>query len=442
MASINEKLNYINETKSLIKDKLNDLGSEIENETTFREYAEKIEDLYEEWPKVNDEDTTITLNDTKKGKILLQLKGNINQFTTTGKNLYNKYGDFNYPTNAYTKGTYLLEDGTIKTTANNASNSSRGIRMFFKENTNYTISCDLLSSTGVGTIARVRIMGYDNGWKEITGISYTEIGTQYKTFSSGTYTDFFISLNSNGPLGGQYEAIFDNIQIEEGTVHTTYEPYTGGIESPNPDYPQNIKIVTGENIISISNENNTENQIFTINLGNIELCKNENNEDFIYKENHKWYQHKKFNKIILNNLTWAIRDWGFNGGVLNNSVPAPNNNSIAKIWCSCFANKTANNVYHLIGDINKGIALSMSKDLIIRDIDITTLEELNSIINNQILYYILETPLNIEITDTVLINQLNTLEQAMSYDTQTDISQENDNLPFIINATALMKNSD
>ena len=48
MASINEKINYINETKSLIKDRLNDLGSEINNETTFREYAEKIEDLYEE----------------------------------------------------------------------------------------------------------------------------------------------------------------------------------------------------------------------------------------------------------------------------------------------------------------------------------------------------------------------------------------------------------
>ena len=48
MASINEKLNYINETKSLIKDKLNDLGSEIEDETTFRDYAEKIENLYEE----------------------------------------------------------------------------------------------------------------------------------------------------------------------------------------------------------------------------------------------------------------------------------------------------------------------------------------------------------------------------------------------------------
>lgn len=48
MASINEKLNYISETKSLIKDKLNDLGSEITNQTTFRNYADKIENLYEE----------------------------------------------------------------------------------------------------------------------------------------------------------------------------------------------------------------------------------------------------------------------------------------------------------------------------------------------------------------------------------------------------------
>ena len=60
-------------------DKLNDLGSEIDNETTFREYAERIEDLYEEWPKINDEDTTINLENTKKAKMKIILKGNINQ---------------------------------------------------------------------------------------------------------------------------------------------------------------------------------------------------------------------------------------------------------------------------------------------------------------------------------------------------------------------------
>ena len=88
MASINEKLNYINETKSLIKDKLNDLGSEITNLTTFRDYTEKIEDLYEEWTRISDEDTIISLNNTKKGKIELILKGNTEQYTTTGKNKF------------------------------------------------------------------------------------------------------------------------------------------------------------------------------------------------------------------------------------------------------------------------------------------------------------------------------------------------------------------
>lgn len=31
-----------------------------------------------------------------------------------------------------------------------------------------------------------------------------------------------------------------NVQLEEGTVATTYEPYTGGQPSPSPDYPQPI----------------------------------------------------------------------------------------------------------------------------------------------------------------------------------------------------------
>lgn len=31
-----------------------------------------------------------------------------------------------------------------------------------------------------------------------------------------------------------------NVQLEEGTVATTYEPYTGGQPSPSPDYPQEI----------------------------------------------------------------------------------------------------------------------------------------------------------------------------------------------------------
>ncbi len=39
------------------------------------------------------------------------------------------------------------------------------------------------------------------------------------------------------------EALFLNIQFEEGYTATEYEPYCGGIPSPNPDYPQPIRCV-------------------------------------------------------------------------------------------------------------------------------------------------------------------------------------------------------
>ncbi|QRT50192.1 hypothetical protein NQ556_08820 [Coprococcus comes ATCC 27758] len=35
----------------------------------------------------------------------------------------------------------------------------------------------------------------------------------------------------------------EDIQVEKGSEATSYEPYTGGIPSPNPDYPQEIKSV-------------------------------------------------------------------------------------------------------------------------------------------------------------------------------------------------------
>lgn len=66
-----------------------------------------------------------------------------------------------------------------------------------------------------------------------------------------------------------------------------------------------------------------------------------------------------------------------------------------------------------------------------------------SLTTGAIVYYINpnNNPNGIEITDATLITQLDTLEQAMSYDNQTSIFQENDNLPFIISADALLKKS-
>lgn len=49
MATI-DKLNYLNATKQLIKDGLNDLGAEITDDDTFRSYVDKINEIAEEYP--------------------------------------------------------------------------------------------------------------------------------------------------------------------------------------------------------------------------------------------------------------------------------------------------------------------------------------------------------------------------------------------------------
>ena len=77
----------------------------------------------------------------------------------------------------------------------------------------------------------------------------------------------------------------NEVMIYNGTEENAFEPYTGGIASPNPDYPQNIKVVTGENIITITDNDNTQSQNYTINLGILELCKLNNSEEYFFYNN-------------------------------------------------------------------------------------------------------------------------------------------------------------
>lgn len=49
----------------------------------------------------------------------------------------------------------------------------------------------------------------------------------------------------------------EDIQVEKGTEATSYEPYTGGIPSPSPDYPQEIKSVgdNGSVVVNVTGAN-------------------------------------------------------------------------------------------------------------------------------------------------------------------------------------------
>lgn len=59
--------------------------------------------------------------------------------------------------------------------------------------------------------------------------------------------------------GETYNMTDVKVQLELGSSATSYEPYTGGIPSPNPDYPQEIKSVVNPTV-KLSNEDGTKSQ--------------------------------------------------------------------------------------------------------------------------------------------------------------------------------------
>lgn len=175
----------------------------------------------------------------------------------------------------------------------------------------------------------------------------------------------------------------------------------------------------------------------------IELYKINNLQDYFYYNENKWYWHKENNKITLSkNITL----WSLVNNCLQSKSAMPENIISIDENTYCYSNYFKYHYYAagITGVIKHGeIGWNSSKKLTIKIENMTSLQDYIDWMNIHPinLYYQLDNPINIEITDTILINQLNIIKNAMSYNNQTNISQTNNNLPFIINASALLKNS-
>jgi len=169
----------------------------------------------------------------------------------------------------------------------------------------------------------------------------------------------------------------------------------------------------------------------------IELNKIGTYQDYIYKDSGKWYLHKEVGKYqfkasdnwygpIYYNSNQNIR-WNKDPQVLGIDIKYDE-----LIYCNLLtyaipsqATSTGND--NLIVS-NSGWAVSITYG------GATDRATMNSTFENKgmYFYYVLNTPTEEEITNTTLINQLETLKGAMSYEGQTNISQVNNDLPFIL----------
>lgn len=191
----------------------------------------------------NEEGSAIAISDGVENApmSLTQLNGNATQTTYSGKNLSSVERQTNLTwgntsaslldiLNALPAGSYMFSCKFKLTARNDATDESK-YGWYFVIPTKTIINRPAWGNVGVGTT-----------------VEYT-LPFTIETNEVGTFTRVYAYGCGVTTATGSADAI--EIQIEAGSTATAYEPYVGGTASPNPDYPQAIEVVTGEQTIDI-----------------------------------------------------------------------------------------------------------------------------------------------------------------------------------------------
>lgn len=127
-----------------------------------------------------------------------------------------------------------------------SSQNNRIVPISLKANTTYTIQADEIDTDNISTspnfLFRLR---YNN--EDVDNIRVLLRAKKISFTTMGNVDTVWIYSGTNYNESATTNTTFKNLMIYEGTAEKSYEPYTGGTLSPNPDYPQEIQNV-GDNI--------------------------------------------------------------------------------------------------------------------------------------------------------------------------------------------------
>lgn len=191
-----------------------------------------------------DPSSDITIDGTAKASFVdIKMYGDTHQQTYTGKNLLQ-------PKN--------YEQGGITTTYN----STTGEIHVHGTPTTYwaTVSDQITLNISAGSY----MLSLDKACPTIVGLGLTVGGTRtaYPIVKgdtskavSVTATPSKADIYLSGMTAGTEIDFKFKIQFEAGSQATSFEPYVGGLPSPNPDYPQSIQTVTGLQTVEVQGKN-------------------------------------------------------------------------------------------------------------------------------------------------------------------------------------------
>lgn len=224
--------------------------------------------------------TEIAAENTYRAELGLHLYGRSWQKTTTGANLVNSTYYIGPQNNAKIAivnpdTDFAGREWQVNADVENGNNNTgiafrpnfRTENIKFRVGETYTMSGYVKGSFNSHLFRiNVFITRIDGSLWKPTRLLEVEIPSQIKEYTrySIMFTlpeDFDESENNViiafSNLGGNY--YFTKPMLQKGSILTAYEPYTGGMPSPNPDYPQPINsigdsgsvdvVVTGKNLI-------------------------------------------------------------------------------------------------------------------------------------------------------------------------------------------------
>lgn len=386
-------------------------------------YSTTEEDIEENATETDAEGVNFTLENTENGAgfIDLKLKGQTEQKTYSGKNLLN---------NTLSSGTKNGITYTVNEDNSVTMNGTATAITWLILNDSISLKAGTYTMSQGNTTNTVRVYcGALSG--------YCSNGVRTQTITETKTSDISINI----PNGTTVSNLTLFPMVENGSVATEYEQYVGGIPTPNPNYPQEIKVVTGDNTVTIKNSDNTESQSYTLSLGDIELCKIGDYQDYIYPANNTWYIHKDIVKHLIKPTTNAqieengVRFRDYSVGTQVGAYPMLYSNYFIRASNYNEAVNNGTSTPNTIGLNTSGIVICNISGYT------TTTEYYDFFSNNNVyIYRPLLTPIDEEITDATLLSQLNALKGATTYEGETNIITAGDLQPIIYVKTFAMDN--
>lgn len=253
-------------------DSLSKFGVAAPSNKNIENIASLVNEIYDNTPKTDYvSGTNLTLENTRVGKIDFKDSDGIekiglgatNQYTTTGKNKL----PYPYFQGTKTTGgiTYTdLGDGRIK--IDGTATAYSHINLIGTDKAQIDIPGNYIYG-GVNENVGVQVTHNEDETYTVLGRSNGSSAQINKTTYTTGYVELFVKS------GATVNNIIITPMITEAQDNN-YEPYTGGKAGPNPDFPQDINVICGDQTLNIYNKNLLPNNARTRVINGVTFTKN------------------------------------------------------------------------------------------------------------------------------------------------------------------------